>query len=526
MRNHKTTAVLLITAFALALIPGSTGAQRLYNKERDQQAQAALPLAQVLKTGELFDRQLRNLAALTKKDFDTHFAFTKSRIGTFSLNLLTWDNAHKRVCEIEERIGVNKPSAEAIAKELKTVKDSIAAAQESLKAFKKSINAIEEKEDGEDEEEKPVLATIFGSLGQLEEITKFADEVGAENSALVNAETIQTLKEVQKIAAELKKVYDEYTKKVDDFNKLNAQLAELRIVLKKVAIQSLQVDEEHWKNLAAITARREAETADVMGLISRYKGIVNRLALVKFFDEKAEPPKERKLFCEAINAPTEEPLELDIGPSQIITDHLWELAHKGQSIDTDTRAFETAAVNALVPMSSADSEEERRAKALPTLDALITAIRNINTKLTFSSHDAELKLQNNMLLAETNLRAATRISTPTTLNALRAVIILARQSRRETRGMVSDIPQALYILAALSGRGATPAVLAELRFAQELHAYSIRKSAVRARAYELTVSTGAQRLALFHKGGIKPSDVAQLVFTASNVAISPAILAR
>jgi hypothetical protein len=92
--------------------------------------------------------------------------------------------------------------------------------------------------------------------------------------------------------------------------------------------------------------------------------------------------------------------------------------------------------------------------------------------------------------------------------------------------MIGDVPQALFLLSALIARGSTPNRLADVRFAQELHAYSIRKSAVRARAYELTVSTGAQRLALFHKGGIKPTDIAELVFAASNVAISPAILAR
>jgi hypothetical protein len=92
--------------------------------------------------------------------------------------------------------------------------------------------------------------------------------------------------------------------------------------------------------------------------------------------------------------------------------------------------------------------------------------------------------------------------------------------------MAGDIPQAVLTVAALIARGSTPSKLADVRMAQELHAYSIRKSAVRARAYELTVSTGAQRLALFHKGGIKPTEVAQLVFAVSNIAITPAILAR
>ena len=77
MNRPTTTSTLLIVAITLAIFPASTPAQRLYNKERDEQAQAALPLAQALKTGELFDRQLKNLSSLAKKDFDTEFLVTR-----------------------------------------------------------------------------------------------------------------------------------------------------------------------------------------------------------------------------------------------------------------------------------------------------------------------------------------------------------------------------------------------------------------------------------------------------------------
>ena len=43
MKSQKSTAILLIVALALALFPGASRAQRLYNKERDQRAQTALP---------------------------------------------------------------------------------------------------------------------------------------------------------------------------------------------------------------------------------------------------------------------------------------------------------------------------------------------------------------------------------------------------------------------------------------------------------------------------------------------------
>jgi hypothetical protein len=87
------------------------------------------------------------------------------------------------------------------------------------------------------------------------------------------------------------------------------------------------------------------------------------------------------------------------------------------------------------------------------------------------------------------------------------------------RDELKDKILALHIAAAISSRGEIPRKLAALREAREEHAYSIRKSGVMARAYQLTVSGGVKRLALYHKGGIKPSKIAELVHTAATVAI-------
>ena len=141
-------------------------------------------------------------------------------------------------------------------------------------------------------------------------------------------------------------------------------------------------------------------------------------------------------------------------------------------------------------------------------------------------HESQKTISDQMKADANNLTEAIRNSNQATVVALHSIIIARRQNSVQIRDMVADIPQMLFIVAALIARGSTATRLADLRMAQELHAYSIRKSAVRARAYELTVSTGVQRLALFHQGGIKPTDVAELVFAASNIAITPAILAR
>jgi predicted nucleic acid-binding protein len=84
--------------------------------------------------------------------------------------------------------------------------------------------------------------------------------------------------------------------------------------------------------------------------------------------------------------------------------------------------------------------------------------------------------------------------------------------------------QTLHSAAALAARGQTPMKLAELRFAQEEHRYSIRHSAVMARSYEVALTSGTKRLARYYAGGLKPEKIAQMVYSAATLAI-PTVIA-
>lgn len=83
--------------------------------------------------------------------------------------------------------------------------------------------------------------------------------------------------------------------------------------------------------------------------------------------------------------------------------------------------------------------------------------------------------------------------------------------------------QALFDAAAIAARGKMPSELKTLRLAQAEQRYEIRKSQVEARAYEVAISSGTQRLSLFYKGGIRPESISQIVYTAATVAI-PAVI--
>jgi len=67
------------------------------------------------------------------------------------------------------------------------------------------------------------------------------------------------------------------------------------------------------------------------------------------------------------------------------------------------------------------------------------------------------------------------------------------------------------------------ATLADLRLSDEERRYSIRRSTVNTSTYDLTIQAAVQRLALYWKGGIKPAEIAQLVFYITNSIAVPAI---
>jgi hypothetical protein len=68
--------------------------------------------------------------------------------------------------------------------------------------------------------------------------------------------------------------------------------------------------------------------------------------------------------------------------------------------------------------------------------------------------------------------------------------------------------------------------LAELRRADELRRYSIRRSAVGAGTYDVTIRAAVDRLAAYWKRGVKPTELAQFIFYVTNTVALPWIAAK
>lgn len=396
---RKALILTLLVGSTSAALPAPSSAQHLYNKERDDLAQEAQKLADELETGTVFDKQIKNLAVLSKQDISIHFLGARRRTRATIESFTTWQDVGAAV----ERVaaGVAAPatiSAKDAGSARAELQGKIDAARAALEALKKAAIPSDD----------PLLSGALDRLGDLKSFQEYFNKIAQLSGGSLGASQQAESNQLGKALDALKSLYDRYAARLEAIRKLSADLEALKVPLQTVALQVLLVEEEHWKNVGAINARRQAEQAEVVELISDFWIRADRLKL----KDPADPCKPK-------------------GPA-----------------------------------------DPCKLKAEPITD---------------------------------------------TVNAL---------GQAGNREGIADVFLALYVATALVTRGELPAELAELRLAQEEHRYSIRKSAVLARAYEVTIGTGTKRLALYHKGGIKPELVAQLVQAIATLGIPPAILMR
>jgi hypothetical protein len=373
MKIAPTFVVLpMLWLCSCALNPTSIRDVRLYDTARDEQAQNAAKLVVDLQSQSLFEKQLRNVSTLTKQDLTRHFLLSHT--------------------EMRAKLGALKSVRAQLTKPPTYSKGQLAALQQDLdKRLSDAKTAAEQLKDGIAEKSDKTLTVWADRIGDIAAIEASARAL-FRNDKADKAAAHKSFTEVFMVLHEL---YSEYQKVLNTLDKVEAELQDFKKPLKEVVLQQLRLEEGHWKNVAAIEARRVAEEADLRELIDDY-----------------------------------------------------EISAKRRHDDYHIKP---------------------EAKLIETIEG---AMRN------------------------------------------------------RDRERLSDLLLMLHTTTALVSRGATPARLSTLRLAHEEHHYSIRQSSAAARTYEVVISTGVRRLALYYKHGLKPELVAQVIHAAAAAAIPPAILAR
>ena len=459
---------LLIIGY-LALPEGTVG-QRLYDAKRDEEAQGALKIVADLQSGTLFDKQLKNLSLLAKRDMEASLAAAKARMRSDINSFTTWTDVNCVVGRVNRSIRQVGDSGEIDTK-LAALKVEIAELTSAFTAMKREteckLTAGSENIDfAKCPEMKPgKFASFFEHAGQLEDIDEAVRDLS--DSYQKNKDITGALDQAKSVVAALKTLYDNYQERMAHYNNLQGELLDIQLQLKKVALQALQVEEQHLKSIIKIRARRETEEADIIGMIDDYEAYSEKYSLG--FKRNNEPP------CSP-----EEPRS---------SGHRGFGKQKGTNIEMLLRDL-------VARVKFAENSLDKAKTFVAEHEVLLWTARGSTEDLK-SSIERGKKSVDELAYYATALREelSTKLFT-------------------------------LHLAAAISARGEIPRKLAALREAREDHAYSIRKSGVMARAYQLTVSGGVKRLALYHKGGIKASKIAELVHAAATVAIPPVIAAN
>jgi hypothetical protein len=85
---------------------------------------------------------------------------------------------------------------------------------------------------------------------------------------------------------------------------------------------------------------------------------------------------------------------------------------------------------------------------------------------------------------------------------------------------------ALMLVTALIAPSDAAVRLGDTRESDEYRRYSLRLSALNTSTYDTTVQNALQRLAIYYKSGLKPSDLAQLIFYVTNSVSVPVIATK
>lgn len=475
------TRIQFLLLITLVVLLQTANGQRLYDAQRDAEAQGALKIVGDLQSGSLFDKQLKNLGLLAKRDMEASLAAARVRMRADINSFTDWKDVNCVVGLVNRRISQVDDSPE-ITSNLRALNKQIEAAnKEFLELQRKTeckLKAGSEEIDTEKcPEAKPGLFDVFfehaGDFGEIEDAVRLLS-----NSYRKHKNVAAAVDQARDLLDALETLYRNYKERMDQYNRLQGELMDIRLQLKKVALQTLQIQAQYLKNTLKIRARREAEEADIVSMIDDYEAFSVKYRLG--FDRGGLPP------C----APEE------IRPS----------GHRG-----------------LPSVSSGNIEMDLR-----DLVAKVKYAESLldDQKILVGRQEIQEQIDN-----QAHVNNASNGASPSTgragsdLNAERAKLAALTTGAAHWRRQLSTKLFVLHLAAAISARGEIPAKMATLRQAREDHAYSIRQSGIRARAYQLTVAGGVKRLALYHKGGIKPSKIAELVHTAATVAI-PMVVAN
>ncbi|MGH9970435.1 MAG: hypothetical protein ACREBG_21960 [Pyrinomonadaceae bacterium] len=268
MRQRSLFFLNVILVFFTFASTGGVQAQRLHDEGRDKKAQEAAKLAEEITSRSTFENQLKNLDVLSRRDLEVYFRGAKRQMELEVSGFRTWGQVSafvgtvKNTLNTEDFISDNdvKTINEDLEKECPArttdLGKAICAAEKELGALKKAVKESEERGKALQEELKSRLEKIDVIESLVEKVETFL------KSGSKKKETIKGLSEV---FINLSRSYVNYTNKLKEIE--NQPKDELRLLLQRIAVETLQLEADHWKTVATIKLRRAEEQKDLHRLV-------------------------------------------------------------------------------------------------------------------------------------------------------------------------------------------------------------------------------------------------------------------
>lgn len=303
--------------FLLLALADRIPAQRLYDEGRDKKAQEAAKLAEEINNNSTFENQLKNLDTLSQRDAEVYFRGAKRQMELEVSGFRTWGRVKSFVDSVKLTLDkedfITNWQATNIAQDLKRdcgsrttdLGKAICTAKDKLAALKKAVSDSEQE--GKDLEKE--LKTRLEQIGEIESLVDKAESFLKSDSK--NNETIKGLTEV---FLNLSKSYVNYVNKLGVIK--NYPKDELRLTLQRVAVETLQLEVDHWKTVGEIKRRRVEEQEDLARMVRQF---YNRLQTMAAFYGCLDPASRNLELDKRLAVLEQERTEVTFAKTRAIT---------------------------------------------------------------------------------------------------------------------------------------------------------------------------------------------------------------
>jgi hypothetical protein len=266
--ESRFSLLIALIAFLIAC-PNSARAQRIHDEARDKEAQKAQQLADEITSKTNFDKQLSNLDTLSKHDFDVYFTGAKRQMDLDLRTFRTWEDVNT----LSDRVKITLNTADFIPadKTKEIVADlqvdcatgrttelgkAVCEAKAELKKMNDAVAASEANGKVLQEELKTRLEKIGAIEALVDKTESFLKSDSKDN---------KTIKGLSEVFINIANSYVNYVNKLAVIK--NQPTDELRLLLQRIAVESLQVEVDYWNRVGEIELRRANEETDLNFLV-------------------------------------------------------------------------------------------------------------------------------------------------------------------------------------------------------------------------------------------------------------------